>query len=87
MSNPLEDPVARAVAVVGLAGVALIHVLDAHDTFVEAPYKGWLYVGLMAGTLVTAGVLLRRPSRGARQARSNVSCSASSASCTDASMR
>ena len=65
MSNPLEDQVARAVAVVGLAGVALIHVLDAHDTFVEAPYKGWLYVGLIASTLVTAGLLLRRPSRGA----------------------
>ena len=60
MSNPLDDSLARAVAVVGLAGVALIHVLDAHDTFVEAPYKGWLYVGLIAGTLITAAVLLRR---------------------------
>ena len=65
MSNPLEDPIARAVAIVGLAGVALIHVLDAHDTFVESPYKGWLYVGLIASTLAAAGLLLRRPSRGA----------------------
>jgi hypothetical protein len=65
MSNRLEDPVPRPVAVVGLAGVALIHVLDAHDTFVEAPYKGWLYVGLIASTLMTAGLLLRRPSRAA----------------------
>jgi len=65
MSNPFEDPIARSVAVVGLAGVALIHVLDAHDTFVESPYKGWLYVGLIASTLVTAGLLLRRPSRDA----------------------
>jgi len=29
-------------------GVALIHLLDAHDTFISAPYKGWLYVGLIA---------------------------------------
>jgi hypothetical protein len=65
MPNPLEDPIARAVAVVGLAGVALIHVLDAHDTFVESPYKGWLYVGLITSTLATAWLLLRRPSRGA----------------------
>jgi len=65
MSNPLDDSLVRAVAVVGLAGVALIHFLDAHDTFVEAPYKGWLYVGLIASTLVTAGLLLRRPSRAA----------------------
>jgi hypothetical protein len=65
MSNSFEDPIARALAVVGLAGVALIHVLDAHDTFVASPYKGWLYVGLIASTLVTAGLLLRRPSRGA----------------------
>jgi len=46
--------------VVGLAAVALIHLLDAHDTFVAAPYKGWLYVGLIASSLATAAVLLRR---------------------------
>ena len=49
-----------SVAVVGLAGVALIHVLDAHDTFVATPYKGWLYVGLIAGSLLAAGALVRR---------------------------
>jgi hypothetical protein len=67
MSNDshLADPVTRAVAIAGLAGVALIHVLDAHDTFIQAPYKGWLYVGLIGSSLVTAGLLLRRPSRGA----------------------
>ena len=49
---------ARGVAVVGRAGVALIHVLDAHDTFVSAPYKGWLYVGLIIGSLAVAARLL-----------------------------
>ena len=57
-----RDAIARGVAVVGLAGVALIHVLDAHDTFVSTPYKGVLYLGLIAGTLLTAGALLRRSS-------------------------
>src|SRR5437899_1349857 len=57
----VTDPVARAITIAGLAGVALIHLLDAHDTFVQAPYKGWLYVALIAGSLVAAGALLRRP--------------------------
>lgn len=54
------DAIVRTLAVLGLAGVALIHLLDAHDTFVAAPYKGWLYVGLIVGSLATAGVLARR---------------------------
>ena len=56
----LNDAVRRAVAAVGLAGVALIHLLDAHDTFSAAPYKGWLYVALIAGSLAAAAALLRR---------------------------
>ena len=56
----VRDAIVRSVAVVGLAGVALIHVLDAHDTFVATPYKGWLYVGLIVGSLTAAGALVRR---------------------------
>lgn len=33
----VRDGVARAVAVVGLAGVALVHVLDLPGTFGETP--------------------------------------------------
>jgi hypothetical protein len=55
----IKETLLRAVAVIGLAGIALIHVLDAHDTFVATPYKGWLYVGLIAGSLGTAGWLIR----------------------------
>jgi hypothetical protein len=51
--------VARATAVVGLAGVALIHVVDAPNTFPEAPYIGWMYVALIAGCVLTAGALIR----------------------------
>src|SRR5712691_8433830 len=59
-TNDPQNGVARAVAVVGLAGVALIHVLDAHNTFLSSAYNGWLYVGLIAATLGAAAVLLRR---------------------------
>ena len=60
LDSALGDAVARTLAVVGLAGVALIHLLDAHDTFAAAPYKGWLYVCLIVGSLATAAVLVRR---------------------------
>jgi hypothetical protein len=56
----VRDAIARTLAVVGLAGVALIHLLDAHDTFISNPVQGWLYVALIAGTLGTAAVLARR---------------------------
>src|SRR3954467_13181870 len=54
-----RELVARAVAIVGLAGVALIHLLDAIDKFQETPYLGWMYVGLIIACLATAGVLIR----------------------------
>jgi hypothetical protein len=66
MSNDLDsihyvvrDGIARAIAVVGLAGMALIHLLDAPGTFADAPYKGWLYVALISGSVVTAAALIR----------------------------
>jgi hypothetical protein len=59
LAHALRDGIARAVAVVGLAGVALVHLLDAHDTFTATPYKGWLFALLIAGSLATAAVLAR----------------------------
>src|SRR5437660_398781 len=52
----VRDAIARAVAVVGLAGVALIHLLDAPGTFQSSPYKGWLYVALIVGGLASGAV-------------------------------
>ena len=60
LAHAVRDGVTRAVAVVGLAGVALIHLLDAPDTFAATPYKGWLYVGLIVGSLTAAAALVRR---------------------------
>ena len=55
----VRDAVARAIAVIGLAGVALIHLLDSPGTFDEQAYKGWLYIGLIGGSVATAAALIR----------------------------
>src|SRR4051795_5267200 len=54
-----REIVARSVAAVGLAGIALIHLLDSLGKFHETPYMGWMYVGLMLASLITAAVLVR----------------------------
>jgi hypothetical protein len=51
--------VARAAAVIGLAGIALIHLLDAIGKFQETPYMGWMYVGLIVACLAVAATLVR----------------------------
>ncbi len=55
--------VARGAGAVGLAAIALIHVLDAPGTYVDHPYIFFLYLGLIAGCLVTAALLLRSHAR------------------------
>ena len=55
----VRNGIVRAVAVVGLAGVALIHLLDAPGSFQDAPYRGWLYVALIAGSMAAAAALVR----------------------------
>jgi hypothetical protein len=59
LAAAVRDGVARATAVAGLAGVALIHLLDLPGTFDGQAYKGWLYIGLIAGCLLTAAALVR----------------------------
>jgi hypothetical protein len=65
IKDAIRDGVARAAAAVGLAGVALIHLLDAPSKFSETPYLGWMYVALMAGSLATAFALVRGSSSAA----------------------
>lgn len=48
----------RAVGVVGLLSIALVHLLDVVDKIQETPYIGWLYIALMLSALVVAGLLL-----------------------------
>jgi hypothetical protein len=58
-----RDQVGRALGVVLLLGIALIHLLDAIAKFHEAKYVFVLYLLLMAGTLVVSAFLLRTDSR------------------------
>jgi hypothetical protein len=57
--------VLRAAVSTGLLGIALIHLLDLQSKLEESPYLGIAYIGLIVGTIVTAGWLIRRDRRGA----------------------
>ena len=61
--RPLKEvdrvPVRRAVAVMALIGVAVIHLMDAPDKFEEVPYIGVLFVALIVASLLLAEVLIR----------------------------
>jgi hypothetical protein len=58
-----REIVTRSVAAVGLAGIALIHLLDSLGKFQETPYMGWMYVGLMLSCLAVAATLLHTHAR------------------------
>jgi hypothetical protein len=60
---PVSEQAARLLAVVGLAGIAVIHVLDAPDTFDGAKYIFWLYIAIIAGAIPFSLLLLQWSSR------------------------
>ena len=55
--------IARAAVVVGLAYIAVIHVLDAGGKWGETRYIFWLYIALVIGALAAGALLLRAESR------------------------
>ncbi len=55
--------VARPVAVLALAAVALIHLLDLPGKIQEVPYLGVAYIGLIVSALGVAALLLVRDQR------------------------
>jgi len=57
--DAVRDGIARTVAIIGLAGFALIHLLDLPDTMSGTPYVGWMYIGLIVSALGIAGALAR----------------------------
>ena len=58
LSGAVRDGIARAVAVIGLAGVALIHLLDLPGQLSDTPYLFFLYLALMVASVALAGVLI-----------------------------
>jgi hypothetical protein len=63
LGRAAREIVTRSVAAVGLAGIALIHLLDSLGKFRETPYMGWMYVGLMLSCLALAATLLHTHAR------------------------
>jgi hypothetical protein len=57
--DAVSDGVARGVGAIGLAGMALIHLLDLPGQLSEAPYLFVLYLALMVSSVALAGVLIR----------------------------
>jgi hypothetical protein len=55
--------IARSLGIMGLVGMALIHLLDSGSKFQETPYIFWLYVALMAASLIIGAALLHTESR------------------------
>jgi hypothetical protein len=54
----VRDIGARAVISVGLAGIGLIHLLDAIGKYHETRYVFWMYIALILGCVATAGAVL-----------------------------
>ncbi len=55
--------IARSLAIMGLVGMALIHLLDSGSKFHETPYLFWLYVALMVGAMIVSAALLHTESQ------------------------
>jgi hypothetical protein len=53
-----RDGSARGVAAIGLAGVALIHLLDLPGQLSDTPYMFFLYLALMVASVALAGFLI-----------------------------
>ena len=74
-STVVRDGVTRAVAVIGLAGIALIHLLDLPGKFGETPYLAWMYIALIVGCIAVGGALIHSGSRKAWAACAGLSIS------------
>jgi hypothetical protein len=62
-SNVQSHQVARSAAVVGLAGVALIHLLEVQHKYQEVPYLGIGYVALIVVAVLAGALLVHSNSR------------------------
>jgi hypothetical protein len=74
--DPLRDAGVRATTAVGLAGIGVIHTLDAVGKWSESRYMFWMYVALIGASLVTAGAVLLSRSRLALLAAAGLAASA-----------
>ena len=60
----VDLPIFEALSIVGLVGIAWIHLLDLGDKMEETPYLGVAYIGLLAGCIAAVVLLARGDRRG-----------------------
>jgi hypothetical protein len=72
----VRDMAARATVTVGLAAVAVIHLLDSIGKYSETRYVFWLYIALIVGCIVVGGAVLFTRSRAAFVAAAGLAGSA-----------
>jgi len=76
LAAAVRDGVARGAAVVGLLGVALVHLLDVPGKISETPYIGWMFIALIIAAIGAAHTLVRGSSTLAWGAAATVAGSA-----------
>ena len=54
----VRDMAARAVIVVGLASIGVIHLIDAIGKYSETRYLFWMYIALIVGCIAVGGAVL-----------------------------
>ena len=58
----ISETSARVLAVLGIAAIAVIHILDAVGTFSDSRYIFWLYMAIVIGAVPISMLLLHWPS-------------------------
>ena len=63
-TSRVHPPILEALTIVGLIGIAWVHILDLSGKMEETPYLGFAYIGLIAGCAAAIVLLARRDRRG-----------------------
>ena len=63
-NHAIDDAISRTIAIAGLTGIALIHVLQPPDAFSETFYLGLLFIGADRRGVALAATLTRVSDRG-----------------------
>ncbi|WP_051472199.1 hypothetical protein [Patulibacter minatonensis] len=72
----VRDAIARAVGTLGVAGIGLVHLLDAPGKYSETPYMFWMYMALILGCIAVGAELIRTGSKLAWAAAGGLAASA-----------
>jgi hypothetical protein len=65
IAGAIRDAAVRATTAVGLGAIAVIHAVDSVGKWTETRYMFWLYIALIAGSVLTAAAVLFHRSRAA----------------------